>query len=67
VDPNLPDPELLRMFRQSVRRSFEAQIALENEQAGARRAIAIPRIRASVERARQDGLFTRAWLFGSYA
>jgi predicted nucleotidyltransferase len=67
VDPNLPDPELLRLFRQSVRRTFEAQIALEHEQSTVRRAAVVPRVRESVERARQVGLFTKAWLFGSYA
>jgi predicted nucleotidyltransferase len=64
---DLPDPELLGLLRQAIRRTFEAQITLEADQARARRAAVIPRVREAIERARQDGMFTRAWLFGSYA
>ena len=67
MEPNLPDPELLRLFRQAVRRTIEAQIAVERECADARRASIIPRVEECVDRARQAGLLTRAWLFGSYA
>lgn len=67
MGPNLPDPELLGLFRQAVRRTFEAQITLEGDKARARPAAVVPRVRQAVECARQDGMFTQAWLFGSYA
>lgn len=63
----LPDPELVRAFGRAVRAHFEKEIAKEHEQAEARRAAVLPKVRAALEQARADGLCGGAWLFGSYA
>jgi predicted nucleotidyltransferase len=65
--PRLPDPELVRAFGRAVRAHFEEEVAKEREQAEARRAAVLPKVRAALERARVEGLCTGAWLFGSYA
>ncbi len=67
VTPSLPDPELIKAFRRTVRRHFEGQIAREHEEAEVRRAAVVPLARQSIKRARTQGLCGRAWLFGSYA
>jgi predicted nucleotidyltransferase len=65
--PRLPDPELVRAFGRAVRAHFEKEVAQEREQAEARRAAVLPKVRAALARARTEGLCGGAWLFGSYA
>lgn len=61
------DPELLRAFRNAVRRKIEQDIAREEEDAERRRAEVVPLVREAVAAARADGLCGAVWLIGSYA
>lgn len=64
--PQRPDPDLVKAFRRTVQRHFEAQIAQERAASEACRAIIVPLARQSIALARAQGACQRAWLFGSY-
>lgn len=54
-------------MQRAARAEAERQIAEERRAAEGLRATLMPRLRAAVERLRDDGVVRRLWVFGSYA
>ncbi len=58
---------LHRAFRDAVRAKVEGELERERSSAAARRERVLRALGPALARARNDGLCTSAWLFGSYA
>ncbi len=63
----LPDPDLLRKFRQAVHAKLTRDVETERAESEARRGQVLALLVPAIAEARDLGLCGRTWLFGSFA